>query len=266
MNDAGRAGAVKLASGKIAAKIRGSGPTLVMFHSLLADRTSFERIEERLARRYRVAIPDLPGFGESAAVAGGLAAVADRMAEAIGGLGAEPPILLGNGYGGFVALQLAIRHPAAVARLILADTGAAFAGPGRAAFRAMIAAAETKGMAAIADTAMRRLFSPAYQAANPAVMAERRRRFLALDPAVFRGAAAALAALDLRAQLKSVRVPVLVLVGSEDEATPPAMAEELAAGLPDARLLILPGLAHVPQFQDPDAFLRAIAGFLPAGA
>jgi 3-oxoadipate enol-lactonase len=61
-----------------------------------------------------------------------------------------------------------------------------------------------------------------------------------------------------------VRVPALVLVGEQDEATPPPMSRELAAGLPDARLKILPGCAHVPQLQAPKLFLDAIAEFLVA--
>jgi 3-oxoadipate enol-lactonase len=59
-------------------------------------------------------------------------------------------------------------------------------------------------------------------------------------------------------------VPVLVLVGEHDEATPPPMSHELAAGLPNARLKVLAGCAHVPQLQAPEMFLDAIGDFLPA--
>ena len=75
----------------------------------------------------------------------------------------EGPIVLGNGYGGFVALQMAIRHPGIASRLILADCGAAFSEPGREAFRNMAAASRAKGLAAITDVAMRRLFAPEFQ-------------------------------------------------------------------------------------------------------
>jgi 3-oxoadipate enol-lactonase len=80
---------------------------------------------------------------------------------------------------------------------------------------------------------------------------------------VFRAACDALAELDLRPELGRVTVPVLVLVGEHDEATPPPMSHELAAGLPNARLKIIPGCAHVPQLQSPEAFLDAIGDFLP---
>ena len=128
----------------------------------------------------------------------------------------------------------------------------------------MAAAASGKGLAAIADTAMRRLFSPAFQQANPALLAERRERFLATDPAMFIATCNALAALDLRDAVRGLCIPVLVLAGELDEATPPAMARDLAALLPDASFRELPGLAHVPQLQDTAAFAAAAGGFLSA--
>jgi 3-oxoadipate enol-lactonase len=94
-------------------------------------------------------------------------------------------------------------------------------------------------------------------------MRDRREAFLRTDPEVFRAACAALAELDLRPELGQVKVPVLVLVGEHDEATPPPMSRELAAGLPQARLKIIPGCAHVPQLQSPEVFLDAIGDFLP---
>ena len=150
------------------------------------------------------------------------------------------------------------------ARLVLADCGAAFSEPGREAFRNMAAAAGAKGLAAITDIAMRRLFAPEFQAQHPDLMRDRREAFLKTDPEVFHAACMALAGLDLRPQLPQVKNPVLVLVGEHDEATPPPMSRELAAGLPDARLKIVPGCAHVPQLQSPEVFLEAIGDFLPA--
>jgi len=165
--------------------------------------------------------------------------------------------------GGFVALQLAIRHPQIAARLVLADCGAAFSQAGREAFRNMAAAARAKGLGAITEVAMRRLFAPEFQAQHPELMRDRREAFLRTDTKVIVAACEALAGLDLRPQLSQVKIPVLVLVGEHDEATPPAMSRELAAGLPNARLKIIPGCAHVPQLQAPRLFLDSIGDFMP---
>ena len=242
----------------------GRGPVLFLFHSLLSDRASFDAIVPKLSRSFPVIVPELPGFGASKAVSGGLAEVADRMAEAVQDAAeGREAIVLGNGYGGFVALQMAIRHPGLASRLILADCGAAFSEEGRQAFRNMAAASKAKGLSAITDVAMRRLFAPEFQALHPDLMRERREAFLRSDPEVIQAACAALAGLDLRPELGKVGVPVLVLVGEHDEATPPPMSRELASLLPNARLKILAGCAHVPQLQAPDMFLDAISDFLP---
>jgi len=244
---------------------QGSGnlPVLFLLHSLLSDRASFDAVVPRLSQSHRVIVPELPGFGGSKTVGGGLAAVADRMAEAVkdAASGSET-IVLGNGYGGFVALQMAIRHPGIASQLVLADCGAAFSDSGRQAFRNMAAVSKAKGLSAITDVAMRRLFAPEFQAQHPDLMRDRREAFLRTDPEVLQAACTALAALDLRGELSKVKVPVLVLVGEHDEATPPPMSHELAALLPNARLKVISGCAHVPQLQAPETFLDAIEDFL----
>jgi 3-oxoadipate enol-lactonase len=253
------------ANGTVNARETGEGPPLILFHSLLSDRASFDAIVPKLATSFRVIVPELPGFGASQAVDGGLASIADRMAEVVkDAAGGEDATMLGNGYGGFVALQMAIRHPDIATRLVLADCGAAFSEAGREAFRNMAAASKAKGLAAITDVAMRRLFAPEFQAQHPDLMRDRREAFLRSDPAVFRAACGALASLDLRPELTKVKVPVLVMVGEQDEATPPPMSHELAALLPQAHLRIIPGCAHVPQLQSPKLFLELIHDFLPA--
>ena len=254
---------IDVRGGVLGATEVGSGRPLVLLHSLLADRGSFDRIVGPLSTDFRVVTLDLPGFGDSAPMDGGLVDFAGRVAEGIRHVvGDEQPIVLGNGFGAFISLRIAIDHPELPARLVLADGGAAFSEDGRAAFRNMAAAASAKGLEAVAEVAMRRLFAPAFQAENPRLMAERRRAFLRTDPDVFQAACQALATLDLRASATTMRVPTLVLVGEEDEATPPAMSENLAALLPDARFKLLPGCAHVPQLQRPEVFLDAISEFL----
>jgi len=251
------------ANGTVNAAQSGEGTPLFLFHSLLSDRASFDAIVPQLEKSFRTIVPELPGFGRSHAVEGGLAAVADRMAEAVkDAANGAPAIVLGNGYGGFVALQMAIRHPDIASKLVLADSGAAFSEAGREQFRTMAKVSREKGLEAITAVAMRRLFAPEFQEQHTELMQDRRAAFLRTDPDVFRAACDALASLDLRSKLAAVKIPVLVMVGEHDEATPPPMSHELAAGLPCAELRILTGCAHVPQLQSPRQFLEALKGFL----
>lgn len=218
---------------QLAATVSGKGRPIVLFHWLMADQSSFHLILPALTQTHQVLTLSLPGFAGSDYVGSSLEAIAGHIAQALGRFDfAQKSILLGNGYGGFIALTTAIRHPDLATRLVLADCGAAFSERGRAAFRGMSGAAREKGLGAIDDVAMRRLFAPEYQAPHPDLIEARKKRFLAVDPQTFHGACEALATLDLRDRLKTVGVPTPVLVGEQDEATPPQMSHELSAGLP----------------------------------
>ena len=140
------------------------------YHSLLSGpRAGFDAIVPELAEilsRHRSGIARLWPLarGRRRSRRGRRPDGGPRSSDAAGG---EDAIVLGNGYGGFVALQMAIRHPGIAAKLILADSGAAFSEPGRDAFRNMAAAAKAKGLSAITDVAMRRLFAPDFRLAIP---------------------------------------------------------------------------------------------------
>src|SRR6202012_118930 len=71
------------ANGTVNAAQTGKGPPLFLLHSLLSDRASFDAIAPQLSQSFRVIVPELPAFGKSKRVEGGLAEVADRMAEAV---------------------------------------------------------------------------------------------------------------------------------------------------------------------------------------
>lgn len=239
---------------------RGSGQPIWLFHSLLADAGSCAPLATCLANDFEVFLPDLPGFGGSATCAPALSEVADRMAAAIR-IASGPATIFGNGYGGFVALTLAVRHPHLVTRLILAGTAATFPEAGAAQFRAMQAGARAKGLAGIADVAMLRLFPTEVQARLPEIMAERRARFLATDLDVFAGACGELARFDFRANAPTLSVPALLMAGDGDQATPAALAEELSRLMPHARFELLEGCAHLPQLQDPERIAASIVAF-----
>jgi 3-oxoadipate enol-lactonase len=249
----------------LSARVTGTGQPIVLFHSLLADQSSWDAVVPMLAKTHQVIVLNLPGFGDSDFVGPSLDVIADHMAQAIGAMNLkQQPILMGNGYGGFVALNTAIRHPDLPARLVLADCGAAFSEAGRAAFKGMSATSREKGLGAIADVAMRRLFAPEFQQQNPAMIEERKKKFLMVDPTTFHGACEALSTLDLRDKLAGIKLPTLVLVGEQDEATPPPMSHELQKGVKGSKLVELKGCAHVPQLQAPEQFMAAIAGFIAA--
>lgn len=246
----------------LSAHVTGTGPSIVFLHSLLSDRGSLEPVVPLLSEDFRLVLLDLPGFGGSPRAEGGLEGQADAVAAAVAeACPGETPVLFGNGYGSFLALATALRHPQVTSGLFLAGCGAAFTEQGRGAFRFMAAKAAEGGLEAVAQAAMLRLFPAAMAARVPETLAERRAAFLATDPQVFAEACGILAGLDLRDAARRLCVPVLACVGALDEATPPAMARELADLVPRGTFLEIPDCAHVPTLQAPEEVAVELRGF-----
>jgi 3-oxoadipate enol-lactonase len=246
---------------------KGHGRNLVLLHSLLSDRTAFDKIASRLARERTLWLVNLPGFGASAPAGPTLEDVADRIAEQLTAQGLEGPTdLLGNGFGGFVSVALAVRHGKLFDKLVLVDTGAAIPPEGKPAFHGMAERVEKAGMEAVLATALQRMFPDDFLAANPTIVEERKASLRAAKPSSFAAACRALAQFDRRADLAAIRNPTLVVVGLRDTATPPALSRELAAGIPGAKLVELPHCGHSPHIQDPEGFWQAIKPFLALAA
>lgn len=232
---------------------------LVLLHSLLTDRSAFDRVKVALARDFRVHVPDLPGYGSCESRGEeSIEAYADRVAPMI----PQGAAVLGNGFGGFVAVALAIRHAAKLGALIAAPALAAFPPPAREPFRVMAGKVREGGMAAVLDAAINRMFPPAYIAAHPDIVAERKRALAAADPQAFARACLALASLDFGRPLEKISCKTLVMAGELDQTTPAALARDLAARIPGARFQPLGGCGHCPQLEAPDLFIDAVRDFL----
>jgi 3-oxoadipate enol-lactonase len=252
-----------MGSPRLDVEIVGEGRNLVLLHSLLSDRISYEPLAARIAGERRLILVSLPGFGHSPCVGPALSDYADAVAAMFEDLGLPPETdVLGNGLGGFVALALAAGHGVRFARMVLVGSAIAFPEAGRATFRALADKVEQGGMEAVAGAAMRRMFPEPFIAVNSEVVAGREAAFRRIDPAVFASACRMLAALDLSSELARILNPTLIVVGAEDRATPPPLGRALADRLANARLVELPGLGHCPHIQDPDAFVAAVAPFL----
>lgn len=121
-------------------------------------------------------------------------------------------------------------------------------------------------MGAVLDTAIGRMFPLEFAAGAPEIVAERKLRLCLVDEDAFAGACLALAALDNRQGVTTITNPCLVVVGLEDQTTPPDLSRELAKGISGAGYAEIPGVGHCPQLQDPDALMAAISEFLELDA
>ena len=246
----------------------GSGPDLLLVHSLLTDDTVFERVLPSLCASHRVTTLNLPGFGATVPVAlNSVADHADWLAEAMDALRLPPTTdVFGNGFGAFVVLELAIRHGARLGHVMVADVVPAFPDPAKVPFRTMAAKVREGGMQTILDTAVGRMFPPAFQASEADVVAFRRERLARVDAQCFARACLGLAELDLTPRLGSIRNRTLVMCGSLDQTTPPALARQVAAAIPGARYEDIADSGHCPMLEQPKALVAAMRSFVTATA
>jgi 3-oxoadipate enol-lactonase len=242
----------------------GAGRDLVLLPTLLAEITVYDEVLPALSTRRRVHRINFPGFGGSTGPVGpAIADYADLIAAAMRKLALSPETdLLGNGFGGFVAGSMAIRHGDLFDRLVLVDTGPGFPEAAHEPLRLLAARATGEGMAVVLDAAVKRMFPESYIAGHGDVIDRRKAQLAKADPSLFANAALALTRLDNTALLGEIKNPTLIVVGLDDQTTPPALSHSLNDGIAGAQLIELPGIGHCPQLQDPAAFLAAVKPFL----
>src|SRR5436189_3230406 len=161
---------VEAGGGSIEVDTSGTGRDLVLLHSLLAERSAFDQVVPLLARKRRVRLVSLPGYGASSPAGPGIEDYADRVAGLFDAL--ELPRatdVLGNGFGGFIAVALAARHGERFGRLIAAPALAGFPEPARQPFHRMADLVATQGMAAVLGPAIQRMFPEKFIQENPGI-------------------------------------------------------------------------------------------------
>ncbi len=250
--------------GALTAARVGAGPDLVLLHSLLADLHAFDSVLPALAAGHRVTLINLPGFHGSqptplALLDAYVAAIEDGFDEF---RIAKDSVLIGNGFGGTVALAFALAHPERIAKLVLSDAAACFPPEGRQQFALMADKVAESGLDAVAEIAARRVHSPDYLKAHPEAVEARKDVLLGIDPRGFAAACKILQETDLVPLLHHLRVPTLVVCGEHDQATPPALNKQIAGKVAGAKYIELPGCGHCPPLEQPQQFLAAIGNFI----
>lgn len=252
----------------IAIHVRQDGPpgapALLMLHSLGTAAAIWDAPAAALATGFRVIRPDLRGHGLTEATQGpytmaGLAADAWALLDALGIARAH---VAGISIGGMIAQAMAHAAPERVASLALVDTALAILPP--QAWRDRAATVRAHGTEAIEEAVLSRWVTSGFRDTPDA--AGLRAMLRRTPPEGYAAAAEAIAAADLADATRRLRLPALVVVGEHDEATPVASAEALRDAIPGARLVVLPGAAHIPTVEQPEAVTEALRGFLAVPA
>jgi (E)-2-((N-methylformamido)methylene)succinate hydrolase len=234
------------------ADVRGTGSDLVLLHGVGLDHQMWRRCIGPLAMRHRVLSLDLPGHGQAPRVREpiSLAGLADRVAAQIPGR----VHLAGFSLGALIAQQLALSRSDRIASLMLISSVANRSAEQASAVRERMQASE-RDFAAAARAAISRWMTPAWQRREPELAEEVLATLLRNDHASYLACYRVFATSDreLWSRLSAITVPTLCITGSEDTGSTPAMTEALAAALPRARAVVIPGARHLLPLEHPDA-------------
>jgi 3-oxoadipate enol-lactonase len=216
--------------------------------------------------RYRLVALDWRGFGESDIVDGTstMEVFADDVAGLMDMLGMQDAVLCGLSMGGYAAFAFLRKYPQRVRGLILADTRpGADTAEARANRENVARIAETQGTGVIADMQIPSLLSAYTRQQYPEVEARVRQLINAATPQGIAAAARGMAQrADSTSVLATITCPTLVIVGEEDELTPPQVARDYAAQIDGAQFASIALAGHLSNLEQPEAFLQVVSGFL----
>ncbi len=249
----------------------GGSPSVVCLHAGIADHRSWLGVLEELAPAVDVVAYDRRGFGTTTCEPEGHDQVVDLLA-VLDATMIGRAVLVGNSRGGLVALDFALTHPDRVAALVLvapAVSGAppvdqADLHPDEAAFWAGLEAADGAGDLDALNQGEIRLWLDGLPAEAGRVGGDLRQLALDMNRIALSAEPPGHEPLVVEAwdRLGEIGCPVLVVVGDLDLTHLQARARELTALLPNARLEVMVGTAHLPAFEQPAAFAALVRTFL----
>ncbi len=243
----------------------GSGPVVMLAHGMWCEAGMFAALARDLARDHRVLVPDLRGHGRSAVPEGPwrIADLADDLRGILDALGVPRVLLAGFSMGGMAAVDFALRVPERLTGLVLMGTSAADEEWVRTVeIRALAAVLRRAGKPRLLGReAARSTFSAGFRKAHP----DEVRRWEHAIEAMGRDAlVAALQAVggrpNLLERLDEIRVPALILTGSEDRILSPRWSRAMARRLPRARLVAWHGVGHAIPMERPAEVAAWIRG------
>ena len=244
--------------------VEGSGPWVVMSHSLACDLHMWDPQAALLAKSYTVLRFDTRGHGKSDAPSGAYTfeTLSDDAKALIDALGIESCHWVGLSMGGMIGQVFALRHPALLRSLVLADTSSRYPAEARNLWDSRIATAREKGMDALVEGTLARWFTDGFRSSNREVCARVEAMIRSTPVAGYVGCCHAIPTINVTQRLKEIKCPTLVIVGEQDTGTPVEMAREIHVATPGSELVIIPSAAHLSNLEQPEAFNQALSGFL----
>lgn len=256
----------------------GSGPVLLLLHGIAGSSRTWREVMPMLAERYTVIAPDLIGHGDSAKPVGdySLGAHASGLRDLLALLGVERATIVGQSFGGGVAMQLAYQHPELCERLVLVDSGglgrevswilrlltlpgAEYVMPvlfphlARQSGNSIARFLFDRGLRSERLAEMWRAYASLTEAAN-------RKAFIRTMRSVIDPGGQSVSAMD-RLYLAS-HLPTLIIWGERDEIIPVSHAYAAHEAIPGSHLEVMEGVGHFPHVERPLAFVAVLTDFM----
>jgi len=244
--------------------IQGSGPWLILSHSLATDLTLWDDQMAALTPHFRVLRFDTRGHGGSSApdmpydfpmLTADVLALMDE-------LHVPKAHFVGISMGGMIAQHVTLAAPDRIDRLVLASTTSGYPESTRTLWADRIAAVRAAGMEPQVAPTLERWFTPPYRSEHPEVMARIGNLIRATPPAGYIGSGQAIATLNATERLATLRCPTLVIVGADDVGTPPAMGRRIADRILGARYEAITSASHLCNIEQAATYNRLLLDFL----
>jgi pimeloyl-ACP methyl ester carboxylesterase len=242
----------------------GGGLPVVLIHAFANDGTLWKPQIDVLGHRFRIITPDLRGFGGSMAADGEAVSMdmyADDVVEILDHLQIPKAVIGGISLGGYVALSMALRHADRVSGLILANTRAGADNPDWASFReALVRDIEARGARAVVEN----YGDKPFRNDCPEEIKRYVREMILRQPA--KGLASGTRGMaqrpDRMPRLAEIKVPTLIISGTEDNYIPSSEGEAMHRAIAGSRFLDIPFAGHLSNIDSADAFNAAVSEFL----
>ncbi len=228
--------------------------TLVFIHSSGFDHTNWIHQYTPLKNFFNIAALDLPGHGRSEGPGEqALSAYVSWVKKTLDGLGIERPVMIGHSLGAAICLSFALLYGDRCTALVPVGGGT------KMPVNPLILEGLRQDPAAIIGLAAKFSVAKANRERLSALLMESLAR---VDPLVLYGDFLACNGLDVEATAAEIRVPTLVVCGTDDKMTPPALSEGLRDRIGGSRLALIEGAGHFVMLEEPEPFNVVLTDFL----
>lgn len=242
----------------------GEGPWVVLSHSLGCNLHMWDEQARVLSAHHRVLRFDTRGHGKSDAPFGPytLEQLADDVHGLLEAFAIERVHFVGLSMGGMIAQGFALKYPQKAQSLTLCGTTSRCPPAALPVWEERIRTVTEQGMEPMVQPTLARWFTAPFLENRRDVTDAVAAMIRATPPQGYAGCCHAISRIDYASRLAEIHCPSLVIVGEDDPGAPVATAREIHGAIPGSQLVILPSCSHLSNLEQPEAFNRALTGFL----